>query len=243
MPVNYNLQSAASQFRAENGVGACDPIRLESFLLRLGVMTMFKPLTDKFSGMAIKNEKFKCMLINSNHRVSKQHFTIAHELYHLFIQKDFISEISNAGQFDKKDKNEYDADCFASYLLMPEEGIVSLIPTGERSKNKITLPTIVKIEQYFRCSRRSVLFRLSEIGLIDYSKYNTYTENVKQSALLLGYDGDLYEAGNHHLVITNYGAKAKGLYDKETISESHFISLMSDIGIDITNLATGHEQE
>jgi Zn-dependent peptidase ImmA (M78 family) len=206
-------------------------------------MAMFKPLSDKFSGMAIKNGDFKCMLINSNHRLSKQHFTIAHELYHLFIQKEFVSEITHAGKFDKSDKNEYAADCFAAYLLMPDDGVISLIPQEELTKNKLTLPTIVKIEQYFACSRRSVLFRLSEMGLIDYNRYMSFTENVKQSAMLLGYDGHLYDKGNDNLIITNYGAKAKMLYDKDIISESHFISLMGDIGIDITNMISNHEQE
>ena len=243
MAVDYILQGAAAQFRAQNGVGPNDPIRFKSLLLKLGVMAMFKPLSEKFSGMAIKNSSFRCMLINSNHRVSKQHFTIAHELYHLFIQNDFISEVSTAGMFDKTDKNEYNADRFAAYLLMPEEGVISLIPANELSKNKVTLPTIVKIEQYFACSRMSVLFRLSEIGLIDFSRYKSLTENVKQTAMLLGYNGDLYDPGNHNLVITNYGTKAKGLYDREIISESHFISLMGDIGIDITNFASGDEQE
>lgn len=243
MAVNYILQGAAAQFRAQNGVGPNDPIRFKSFLLKLGVMVMFKPLSAKFSGMAIKNSSFRCMLINSNHRLSKQHFTIAHELYHLFIQDDFTSEVSAAGMFDKTDRNEYNADCFAAYLLMPEEGVISLIPSSELSRNKVTLSTIVKIEQYFACSRTSVLFRLSEIGLIDYSRYKPLTENVKQTAMLLGYNSDLYDPGNHNLVITNYGTKAKGLYDREIISESHFISLMGDIGIDITNFASGNEQE
>lgn len=243
MPVNYSLQKAAAKFRAQNGIGPCDPIRLKSLMLKLGVMVMFKPLSEKFSGMAIKNGDFKCMLINSNHRISKQHFTIAHELYHLFIQTDFTSEISNAGKFDKSDRNEYSADCFAAYLLMPEEGVLSLVPEAELAKNKITLSTVVKIEQYFACSRASVLFRLSEIGLIDYRKYIGFTENVKQTAMMLGYDSDLYDPGNHNLVITNYGVKAKNLYDREIISESHFISLMEDIGIDITNITPDHEQE
>lgn len=243
MAVNYFLQGAAAQFRAQNGVGSNDPIRFKSLLLKLGVMVMFKPLSDKFSGMAIKNGDFRCMLINSNHRVSKQHFTIAHELYHLFIQTDFTSEVSNAGMFDKTDKNEYSADCFAAYLLMPEEAVISLIPPNELSKNKLTLATIVKIEQYFACSRMSVLFRLTEIGLIDYDRYRAFKVNVKQTAMLLGYSGDLYDPGNHNLVITNYGTKAKGLFDREIISESHFISLMGDIGIDITNIVSGNEQE
>lgn len=239
----YFLQSEAAKFRARNGIGPFDPIRLKSLLIKLGVMAMFKPLSDKFSGMAIKNQEKCCILINSNHRVSKQHFTIAHELYHLYIQLDFTSEISNAGKFDKSDHNEYAADCFAAYLLMPEEGVISLIPPNELVKNKISLPTIVKIEQYFACSRTSLLFRLSEIGLIDYNKYKHFTENVRQSAIMLGYDEDLYNPGNHNLVISNYGEKLKGLYDKEIISESHLISLMADIGIDITKIAETNEQE
>lgn len=243
MPANYKLQSAASQFRSANGIGPTDPIRLQSWLLKLGVMAMFKPLSDRFSGMAVRYEKHKFMLINASHRISKQHFTVAHELYHLFIQKEFVSEISNAGRFDRKDANEYDADCFAAYLLMPEEGILSLIPPSELSKNKISLPTIVKLEQYFACSRSSLLFRLNEIGLIDRSKYERHLQNVKLSALMLGYDAELYEPGNSGLVIGDYGVKAKKLYDLEHISESHFFNLMSDIGIDISAIDTGNERE
>lgn len=243
MAVNYSLQKAAAQFRAQYGIGACDPIRLKSLMMKLGVMVMFKPLSDKFSGMAIKNGEFRCMLINSNHRISKQHFTIAHELYHLYIQSDFTSEISNAGRFDKKDSIEYHADCFAAYLLMPEEGIISLVPESELTKNKISLSTIVKIEQYYACSRTSVLFRLNEIGLIDFKKYKDYTQNVKQTAMMLGYGKELYNPGNHNLLITNYGSKAKHLYDNEIISESHFISLMEDIGVDVHAIVMGHEQE
>lgn len=243
MAVNYSLQRAAAQFRAQHGIGACDPIRLKSLLMKLGVLVMFKPLSDRFSGMAIKNGAFRCMLVNSNHRISKQHFTIAHELYHLYIQPDFSSEISNTGKFDKSDKVEYDADCFAAYLLMPEEGIISLIPESELAKNKISISTIVKIEQYYACSRASVLFRLSEIGLIDYKKYKDYTQNVLQTARMLGYGADLYSPGNHGLLITNYGAKAKRLYDKDVISESHFASLMEDIGIDVHAIVIEHEHE
>lgn len=243
MPVDYNLQNAASEFRARNGVGATDAIYLKSLILKLGVMAMFKPLSDNFSGMAIKRGDFRCMLINSNHRLSKQHFTIAHELYHLYIQEDFKSEVSDAGKFDKQNKVEYAADCFAAYLLMPKEGVVSLIPPLERAKNKIKLPTVVKIEQYFSCSRRAVFFRLSELGLIDFKKNEHFLTNVKQSALLLGYSGQLYEPGNHNLALTNYGVKAKSLYDIEAISESHYISLMNDIGIDINTISSEGDAE
>ncbi|NQW29767.1 MAG: ImmA/IrrE family metallo-endopeptidase [Ignavibacteria bacterium] len=243
MPSNHILQKAASDFRIRNGIGACEPIRMKSWLPKLGVVALFKPMSDEFSGMAVKHSDHRFLIVNSNHRLSKQHFTIAHELYHLFVQTDFVSEISNAGRFDKKDKIEYYADWFAAYLLMPEEGVLSLIPEPELSKNKITLTTIVQIEQFFACSRQALLIRLDAMGLIDVAKYAEYKKGVKHSAEMLGYDTTLYEAGNKDLVIGDYGARAKKLYDDGVISESHFISLMHDIGKDIENLITSDDQE
>lgn len=240
---NYHLQREASDFRLKNGIGATEPIRMKSWLPKLNVLALFRPLSDSFSGMAVKQHDLNFIIINSEHRVSKQHFTIAHELYHLFIQKDFVSEVSNAGKFDRKNKIEFEADWFAAFLLMPEEGLLQLIPKEELSKNKISLPTIVKIEQYFACSRTALLFRLDGIGLIDYNKYEQYTTNVKHSAALLGYDTSLYDKGNEGLVIGDYGAKAKKLFDFGKISESHFISLMNDIGKDVQSIAKDNEQE
>jgi len=240
----YYLQRKATEFRNSNGIGACEPIRMKSWLPKLGVLAMFKPLTEKFSGMAIKHEDLKFMMINSNHRVSKQHFTIAHELYHLFVQEKFEMEVSNAGRFDKKDKIEYEADWFAAYLLMPEECMLTLIPKEELSKNKISLPTIIKIEQYFACSRTSLLYRLDEMDLIDFDNYKQYTLNIIQSAKMMGYDTSLYEKGkNENLVIGEYGIKAKKLFDDDKISESHFISLMNDLGTDVSTIENTDEKE
>lgn len=240
---NYQLQKAASDFRIKNGIGACEPIRMKSWLPKLGVIAVFKEMTDKFSGMALKTGDYRFIIINSEHRVSKQHFTIAHELYHLFIQEDFTYEFSNAGQFNKKNKIEYEADWFAAYLLMPEDCLLSLIPKNELAKNKITLATIVKIEQYFACSRMSLLIRLEGMNLIDFNKYDSYTRGVEQSALMFGYDTTLYNKGNAGLVIGDYGAKAKKLFDDNKISESHYIDLMKDIWKDVENLTISDEQE
>ena len=240
---NYHLKKEASDFRLRNGIGACEPIRMKSWLPKLGVMALFKPMSDNFSGMAIKHSAFKFIIINSNHRISKQHFTIAHEIYHLFIQKDFVSEVSNAGRFDKKDRIEYEADWFAAFLLMPEDCLLSLIPKEELAMNKISLTTIIQTEQYFACSRSALLIRLDAMGLIEYYKYEEYTRGVMHSAEILGYDTSLYKSGNENLVIGDYGARAKKLFDKGKISESHFVSLMNDIGKDIENLPNDNEQE
>lgn len=236
MAANFQLQKAAADFRMHKGIGPAEPIRLKSWLPKLGVVAVFKPLSDDFSGMAIKHAEQRFMIINCSHRISKQHFTAAHELYHLFIQQSFVSEISNTGLFDKKNKIEYEADCFAAYLLLPETALLAMIPSQELSKNKISLSTIVQLEQYFACSRTALLFRLADMDLIELKQYEKFKKGVQHSAEMLGYDSSLYLPGNKGLVIGDYGVRAKALLERGLISETHFLNLMRDIGKDLEKL-------
>jgi len=234
MRIDYQLQKKASWFRSSIEIGSKDPIRFKSLLLKLNILSIFKPLSETFSGMSFKIGGNKFMLINSNHPIGRQNFTICHELYHLYIQKDFVSHTCNTGQFNRKDRSEYDADRFASYLLMPEDGLLELIPDTElRKKNNINLPTILKIEQYYGCSRTALLYRLDSLYLIDTDRYESFKSNISKEARHYGYDTSLYQHGNHGLVIGDYGTLAKALFDNYKISESHYVSLMRDIGVDV----------
>mgnify|MGYP001026368270 CR=1 FL=1 len=241
------IEKKASQFRDINGFGSNDSILLKSLLFKLDVLAVFRPFSPGFSGMAIKTNQKKdvkrFILINSNKSLGHQHFTICHELYHLFIQDGFESMVCTVGMFDKKEKEEYNADIFASNLLMPENGIKSLIPDNEFGKDKLKLGTILKIEQYFSCSRSALLYRLKNLGLITSISYDNYNQNVRRSAVEFGYSTSLYEAGNHNKVIGNYGSLAKELFDSEKISESHYHSLLTDLGINLELLEQYDNEE
>ncbi len=232
------IEKAAVAFRSDNGLNNADPIRLKSLLQKLNVISVFAPLSEHFSGMALKaNDADRFMLINSNQSLGKQHFTVCHELYHLFEQKDFASQVCNTGKFDKKaDINEYNADVFASYLLLPTDGLLENIPNEEIEKKKISLPTILYIEQFYSCSRRALLYRLKSLKLITSAEYDSFTVNIQRGALENGYGVELYNSGNHKTVVGDYGIIAKQLFDKETVSESHYYSLLADLGIDIAKI-------
>lgn len=45
------IEKQVAGFRADNGFSASEPINLKSLLLKLNVLTIFRPLTDNFSGM------------------------------------------------------------------------------------------------------------------------------------------------------------------------------------------------
>ncbi|TKG88377.1 ImmA/IrrE family metallo-endopeptidase [Puteibacter caeruleilacunae] len=234
------LKQFAAEFRRKNGLNENETIRLKSLLLKNNILTVFLPLSEDLSGMAVKmngsNSAKYFILVNSNHTIGRQHFTICHELYHLYYQENFVSEKSHAGKFDKDgDPEEYNADVFASHLLLPENGVYDMIPDKEWGKNKITLPTILNIEHYFSCSRNALLNRLLKMGIIDLKRYQEFNHDKIKNALLCGFNIDLYKPGNKGLIIGNYGNMAKELFDKGIVSESAYFSLLEDIGIDLSD--------
>lgn len=239
------LEKYAAEFRTKNGYSNKESIHLKSLLRKLGVLAVFRPLEMDISGMAIKvgdNNRF--MLINTARTLGHQHFTICHELYHLFIQQNFESQICHVGLFNKRDKEEFNADLFAAKFLIPEEGILAMVPDKELAKSKVSLSTILTIEQYFSCSRRALLNRLFELKLVDKLEAEAYKENIRAGAVKHGMPTKLYEKDELSEVIGDYGNLARKLYEKENISESHYFSLLEDLGVDLSKLGSnGDEKE
>ena len=225
------IEFQASNLRRKFGFSETEAISIKSLLLKEKIITLFAPLDDDFSGMALKVDDKRFLLVNSSHSLGRQHFTIAHELFHLYIDKEFGSKKCKGS--DNNSKSERDADHFASHFLIPQNGVLALIPEEERTKNKIKLSNIIKVEQYFSCSRAAMLRKLEAMNLIDKALKESFYSNIPESAMRLGYSTSLYKPGNHNVLIGDYGVLANDLFENDKISESHFASLMSDIDIDI----------
>lgn len=229
------VERLASKFRVENGYGATEPVHLTSLLLRKNVITIFRPLSPNFAGMAVKaNDNLRFMLVNQNHSLGKQHFTIGHELYHLFMQEDFTSQRCITALFEKQeDVEEQKADVFAASLLLPATGITDLIPIAERRrKNMISAETIFMIQQYYGLSINAVIYRLWELEFVDKIYFDRYRWDKKSNAKKLGYDTSLYDPGNTGKVIGDYGLIVNQLFKKKQISESWYLELLNAIDID-----------
>lgn len=243
------LEKQASEFRQQNGFSDRDCIRLKSLLHQLNILTVYKPLSDRFAGMTLKinsanGETNRFILVNSNQSLGRQHFTICHELYHLYVQENFTSQICNPGTFGRRDPEEYRADWFAAYLLIPHDGGLKMIDNlDELELNQISLATILRLEQYFTCSRSALLCRLEEMNLVDRAYDEQFRSNIIQNALSFGYAKELYEPSNHNQFVGNYGTLAKTLFGSNTISESHYFSILLDLGISIEDLQRTHEQD
>ncbi|MGV3600717.1 MAG: ImmA/IrrE family metallo-endopeptidase [Dyadobacter fermentans] len=234
------LEKKALYWRSQWGYGNSEPIYLKTLLLEIGVLALFRPMSEAFSGMAVKiqeeSEALRFIMVNSNKSIGHQNFTICHELYHLYAQDKFESKVCSVGVFDRKDIEEYNADIFASYLLMPDDAITSRVSEFEILHGDVSLGTILKLENSFFCSRRFLLIRLKDMGLISEDSFVEYQKGVKESARSYGYGPFLYEASAGDSVVGNYGALAHDLLNKEIISENHFYTLMAAIGVPIDSI-------
>ena len=216
----------AAQFRSTRGIGLAEPINAKTLIRMLGVTVMYRPLSEKSYGISCMSMGKRFILVNSNSTRGRQHFTIAHELYHLYYDERPTPHICDS-VVTTEEKN---ANRFAASLLMPREGILSMVSKEEIAQHSVYLSTVLRMEQLFGVSRITLLIRLKDLGLINQHCLDKLKSvPVKDSALEYGYDLSLYQPGNEGLFIGNFGEKARLLFEQDKISEGHYIELLNMI--------------
>lgn len=224
-------ENLSRQMRSDLGLGDNEPISMKTVIRQLNIMAIYRPLSEKLFGLSLKsnegNDRF--MLINSNSTRGRQHFTIAHELFHLFYDenpKPHFFEKDNA-----TDSSERSANMFASALLMPRDGIIQKLSAHEIAEKEISIGTAIRVGQLYGVSHSTLVVRLKELKLISKRNVDSLMAiSIRHEASMRGYDISLYESGNHGLVIGDFGSLARKLYDDEKISEGHYMELLNIIG-------------
>ena len=217
----------AAKFRSDNGLTQSGPINAKTLLRKLNITAMYRPLSDGSYGISCRSNTGKMfMLVNSTSTRGRQHFTIGHELYHLFYDEKPTPHMC-LGASTGEERN---ANMFASALLLPREGVLQMIRLEEVTHHKVELATVLRIEQMYQVSRTNLLLRLKELKLISEALFlELQAIPVKDSAREYGYDLSLYESGNDGLFIGDFGEKARILFESKKISEGHYIELLNMI--------------
>lgn len=213
-------------------LSSSEPINMKTALRQLNILTVFRPLSDNIWGLSLmtSDRKHRFMLVNSNITRGGQHFTIAHELYHLYFDENPKPHFCSQHLFT--DPAERSANMFASALLMPKEGLIMNIPVDELKKKTVEIDTVIRLEQLYGISHKMMVVRLKELHIIS-SEYTDFLMNlsITKEAALRGYDDKLYKKGDgERLVIGDFGSKARKLYEEEKISEGHYVELLNVIG-------------
>lgn len=223
-------ENFAMKMRSNLQLSLTEPINVKTVLRMLGVITSYRPLSDTVYGLSLKSSdnRFRFMLVNSNSTRGRQHFTVAHELYHLYFDENPCPHFCKEGLLDESERA---ANMFARAFLMPRAGIMKSIPDEELASGRVSLTTVLNLESLFEVSHIAMLIRLKELKLIPYSVFENYQSvRVTHEAALRGMSTDLYKKGNEGLIIGDYGSRARELFEKEIISEGHYVELLNKIG-------------
>jgi Zn-dependent peptidase ImmA (M78 family) len=225
------INSDAISLRKYFGEDAYSPVDIFSMLSNNDDLTVvFYPMSERISGICVRDNNNKLIAINSVLTYGRQRFTAVHELCHLFFHEDF-SKIICAKDIDKnKDPKEIEADNFASYFLAPYEALRDFIKNKlNKQKDNLDINDIVKIEQHYGLSRQATLWRLIKEGYLTREVADTMKTGIIRSALKLGFDDKLYVPSaeeKKYFTLGKYVKIAEELKERDLISNGKYEELL-----------------
>lgn len=140
---------------------------------------------DKLEGLLLyDSEKESIVSINRNRPVTRQRFTVAHELGHIMLHAEIKGENFLCPIYGNKTSIEREADEFASYLLMPNDELNRQIDLYQNADGKVDLDQILLIAEYFGVSFeaciKTICFRLNRfIQQVDNDELNKIIRKYK----------------------------------------------------------------
>lgn len=231
----YQIEHEASRLRAQFLLGDRIPIDAESLLVDQGILTVYTPMSDNFSGMCLKyDETTNFILINSTMPMGRQNFTIAHELFHLYIQDPKSFEVHSCDIKNPQSPIERHANSFASYFLLPTNGVVDVMNRINCNRSSINPAHVITMCGYFGVSYQAMLVRVNKILRLPDEKF-TELKNITPThyAELSGLKTDVFcVPKRENIIVGDYASKAQALFDSGKISKGHFIELMAAIKFD-----------
>lgn len=221
------INSDAITLRKYFGEDAYSPVDIFSIISNNdNFTTVFLPMSERISGICVRDVKNMIIAINSNVSRGRQRYTAAHELCHLFFHEDLEPVVCAMNIGQNKDPKEIEADKFASYFLAPYESLKNYIKDKlVKDKGTLDITDIVKIEQYYGLSRQAILWRLVNEGYLSHESAATMKTGVKASALKLGFDDSLYSAlskDKQYFTSGKYIKIAEELNEKDLVSTGKY---------------------
>jgi Zn-dependent peptidase ImmA (M78 family) len=225
------VRQLAIDTRMKLGLQSTEHCDVDRALVSLGVTCIKRPLESSMSGATLKTERARLILVNTTKTLGHQHFTVAHELYHVLHDEHLASIACRVGAFEKASNSEQIADAFAVHLLMPEDAIAHQLRLRKPEGGELTVADVVHLEQFFGVSRKTMCWRLEDLGLITRDHEDKLCLNVIQSAKSLGKSTDLYKATRATELISDYAEKAAEALEKGLITEARYEELLADAGL------------
>lgn len=229
----------ANELRKQLEISFNQPVDLNNVCRLNKIHLIYKPFgSDSFSGISLKKNGEKFLLVNSSKTQGHQNFTIAHELYHLLYDKTYNRYVCYPGQseYDKKGI-ERKAEIFAINFLLPDEGVLHYLKKGKETIKNPPLEKIALLESIFKVSHQATLIKLLEMKIITEKYKEEISGGIKKAALEYGFGTELYESTKKTRVISPYISYVKEASEKKLISEGKFRELLRKIELDLNEIS------
>ncbi len=153
------LEIAAKANEARMLVNQLFPIDPILIAKAMGLEVFTAPLPRDVSGQIFYPEKK--IFIEQTDFITRQTFSVAHELGHFILHNDGTSHTSLRDTTTTQgiDTKEIEANCFAANLLMPKDEVLRLVGLGF---------TVDSMASYFGVSPIAMEYRLNNLGVCVY---------------------------------------------------------------------------
>lgn len=133
---------------------------VESVAKKLGIRVEYVLMEDDLSGILYKDEENNwVMQVNEEHHVNRQRYTIAHELGHFCLHRHLKTRFEDQIFFrgGKSSKPEWQANDFASAILMPEDEFRKKVRSGVKK--------VEELAKEFKVSTLALRIRAKNLGM------------------------------------------------------------------------------
>ena len=181
----------AQEYISNNKLEVPIGTQIFSELKRVSILLLYPLFDENANGICVtktvKNEKKKFIFINTNNDITKQVYTAAHEIGHIF---DIDNEVKKEIEFN--DDPELIINRFASELLMPKDIFIS---TFEKIKEVLLGKKmnvnfddinilIFDLMLFFKVPYRAICYRMGELSILsenDVNKLEKYEREHKKN--------------------------------------------------------------
>lgn len=227
-----DIMTKSIQLRTKLGEDANSPVDIFALVQDIEQLTIvYYPMGENLSGICLKGAAGNNVIaINSSMSVGRQRFSLAHELYHLYFDKNMTAVC--AQKIGVGQETEKEADLFASYFLMPAAALQTKVEMLKAKNNSddLSIYDVIRLEQYFQVSHQAVLIRLRQDKLLNADAADTMiSKGVRRLAESMGYSVELYKplpVEKQYMTYGNYICQAEQVLKRGLVSDGKYEELL-----------------
>ena len=173
--IRTQAEDAAMSLRQHLGIGLTPITNIFTLVeIELGMRVFSRPIDSSIAGVYLNDDRLgHCVLLNSNHPITRRNFTAAHELGHAVSLPGHI-DIMDTDHTDSPQEERF-ANQFACMFLMPPRSIRKQFDVY-KTQGAFSGYNLVAMAQSFHVSPEAMCRWLEELGLLPQGTYDSIKE-------------------------------------------------------------------